>query len=111
MKILSKNWCSLDNFCCCPNNYEKVSHKITELDKEKARVKEHNSNQSTKSNNLSVLDHIRLNNADRLIIGHLNINSLRNKFGMVWEIIQGKLDICWPQKQKYINLFSQASLG
>ena len=57
----------------------------------------HNSSQSAKSkessNDLSAPDSIRLSNADRLIIGHLNINSLRNKFEMLREIIQDKLDI------------------
>ena len=57
----------------------------------------HNSSQSAKSkessNDLSAPDRIRLSNADRLIIGHLNINSLRNKFEMLREIIQDKLDI------------------
>ena len=57
----------------------------------------HNSSQSAKSkessNDLSAPDRIRLSNADRLIIGHLNINSLRNKFEMLREIVQDKLDI------------------
>ena len=74
-KILSKNLWSFDLFCCSLNNYENVSYKITEFDKEKTRVKEHDSSQFTKSsessNNVSVFDDIRVNNADRLIIGHL----------------------------------------
>ena len=57
---------------------------MTEFDKGKTRGKEHNSSQSTKSsesgNNPSILYRVRLNNADRLIIGHLSINFLRNKF-------------------------------
>ena len=90
--------------CCSPNNSEKVSYKIIEFYKGKTRGKEHNSSQSAKSsessNNLSILDHVRLNNADRLIIGHLNINSLRNKFKMIREIVQDKLSILPSQKQK-----------
>ena len=90
MKTLSKNWWSLDGFCCNPNNCDKVSYKITEFDKGKTKGKEHNSSQSAKinesGNNLSILDRVRLNNVDRLIIGHLNINSLRNKFEMLREI-------------------------
>ena len=93
-----------DSFCCSPNNYENVSRKITEFNKEKARCKEHNSSKSAKSsewsNDLSVLDHVRLNNSDRLIIGHLNINSLRIKFEMLREIVQVKSDFYRSQKQK-----------
>ena len=33
------------------------------------------------------------NNANRLFIGHLNVNSLRNKLEMLKEIVQDKLDI------------------
>ena len=75
MKNVSKNWLSLDSFCYSRNNFEYVSHKITKFNKEKSRGKEHNSGQSTKSsesrNDLGVLDCVRLNNADKLIISHL----------------------------------------
>ena len=97
MKTLSNDWWSLENFCCSPNICEKVSYRIIEFCKGKTRGKEHNSSQFTKgkesSNNLSILDRVRLNNADRLIIGHLNINSLRNKFRILREIVQDKSDI------------------
>ena len=49
MKNLSKNCWFLDVFWYSPNNYEKVSHKITEFDKEKTKGKDHNSSQSVKS--------------------------------------------------------------
>ena len=78
------------------DNYDNVSYIITEFDKEKAGCTEHNSSQSAKSsqssNNLSVLDRVRLNNANRSTIGHLKINSLRNKFEMLRESVQDKLD-------------------
>ena len=38
MRNLSKNWWCQDSFCYNPNNYEKVSYKITEFDKEKLGV-------------------------------------------------------------------------
>ena len=81
-----------------------VSHKITEIDKAKVSSKEHDSNQFAKnnesSNNLSVLDRVRLNNANRLIIGHLNINSSNNKFELIREIVQDKIDILLISKTK-----------
>ena len=77
---------------------------LTEFEKGKTRVKQHNSSQSAKNNesgnNLSILDRVRLNNADRLIIDHLNINSLRNKFEMLREIVQDKLDILLVSETK-----------
>lgn len=36
----------MDSFC--PNNYEKVSYKMTEFNKGKTRDKDHNSSQSAK---------------------------------------------------------------
>ena len=42
---------------------------------------------------MNALHEIRIKNADRLIIGHLNTNSLRNKFEMPEEIIKDKIGI------------------
>ena len=36
---------------------------------------------------------MRINHANKLIIVHLNINSLRNKFEFLFEFIRGKADI------------------
>ena len=87
IKNLSKNWWSVDSFSYRPNNYGKFSYKTTDFDKEKGRSNEHNSSQSARSkessNDLSALHRVMLNNAGRLIIGHININSLRNKFEML----------------------------
>ena len=117
-KTFNKNWWPLDSFCCSPNNCDKVSYEITDFDKGKTRDKEHNSSRSANSSesNLNTLDRVRLNNANRLIICHLDINSLRNKFEMLQEIVQDKLDIllvseikvrpCFPSSQFGIKDFS-----
>ena len=42
---------------------------------------------------VAFLEKLRLENPNRLIFGHSNINSLRNKFEILTNIIQGKLDI------------------
>ena len=44
-------------------------------------------------NQMNTLHEIRIKNANRLIIGHLNVNSLRNKFEMLEELIKDKTDI------------------
>ena len=41
-----------------------------------------------------------MNNADRVTIGDLKINSLRSKFEMLREIVQGKLDILLISEKK-----------
>ena len=42
---------------------------------------------------LEILKDIKLKNVNRLVIGHLNINSLRNKFHALQMIIKGNADI------------------
>ena len=44
-------------------------------------------------NQMNVLREIRVKNTKRIIIGHLDIKSLRNKFEMLEEIIKDKIDI------------------
>ena len=46
------------------------------------------------------LEKLRLDNPNRPIFGHLNINSIRNKFEMLPNIIQGKLDILLVSETK-----------
>ena len=63
------------------------------------------------------LHQLRLSNINKIIIGHLNINSLRNKFEMLTEIVKGaidiliisetKLDESFPQPQFYIYGYSK----
>ena len=52
-----------------------------------------------------LLNNIRISNANRLIIGQLNINSLRNKFDALKALIIGKLDILVITESKLDNTF------
>ena len=110
LKTISKNWWSLDNFCCIPNNCEEVSYRITEFDKGKARGKEHGSSQPAKcsesSKNLSIFDSVHFNNADKLIIGHLNINSIGNTFEMLREIVL-EVVLCYLLGKKFSKFLSK----
>ena len=40
---------------------------------------------------MNTLHEIRIKNANRLMIGHLNVSSLRNKFEMLEELIKQRL--------------------
>ena len=73
------------------------------------------------SNNLTnpkeELDNLRLKNPNRLICAHLNINSVRNKFDLLAEIIKSntdilmisetKLDSCFPKGQFQLHGYSE----
>ena len=50
-------------------------------------------NVSIVSNAISTLKNIRVSNINRLIFGHLDLNSLRNKFNFLCEQIKGYIDI------------------
>ena len=56
-------------------------------------------------NQMNTLHEIRIKDANRLIIGHLNINSLRNKFEMLEEIIKDKIDIYLSSETKLDSSF------
>ena len=53
----------------------------------------------------NILNKIRTSNVNRLIIGQLNINSLRNKFDALRTIISGKIDILVITESKLDETF------
>ena len=58
-------------------------------------------------NQRNTLHEIRIKNANRLIIGHLNVNSLRNKFEILEELIKDKIDIFLISETKLDSFFSK----
>ena len=56
------------------------------------------------------LKDIRIANLNRIVISHININSIRNKFELLAEAVMGNVDILRFLKQKLINLSQQANL-
>ena len=65
----------------------------------------------------SILKEIRVNNINRIIVGHLNVNSLAEKFDSMKVIIPGNIDIMvisesklddsYPNSQFIIEGFSE----
>ena len=47
----------------------------------------------------------RLQGPKNVVIGHLNVNSLRNKFEAVGELEQNKVDICFLSETKIDETF------
>ena len=58
-----------------------------------------------KGNQMNALHEIRIKNANRLIIGHLKINFLGNKFEMPEEMIKDKIDIFLISETKLYSSF------
>ena len=53
----------------------------------------------------AILNYIKCNNIDRLIIAHLNINSIRNKFVALKQLVNGKVDILVITESKIDSSF------
>ena len=56
-------------------------------------------------NSHSVLNNLRINNLNRIIFAHININSIRNKFDMLADMIAGKVDILLVTETKIDETF------
>ena len=59
----------------------------------------------TKDNCLNALTSLRKDNVDRLIFAHLNINSIRNKFDNLSQLIRGKIDVLLISETKIDDSF------
>ena len=59
------------------------------------------------SDPIDILNNIHISNANRIIIGQLNINSLRNKFDALKTIIKGKIDILVITESKLDDIFPE----
>ena len=64
-----------------------------------------NTSATTVSNAIRTLKDIRVSNISRLIFGHLNINSLRNKFNFLCEQIKGYIEIFMLSESKLNDSF------
>ena len=55
---------------------------------------------SGSSNENNVLKSLRLKNSDKVIIGHTNINLLKNKFEFLTKTVRDKVDLLMISKTK-----------
>ena len=54
---------------------------------------------------ITILQNMRQKNTDRIIIGHLNINSIRNKIHTLADIVSNKIDILLISETKIDDTF------
>ena len=57
---------------------------------------------------IEILKNIRRNNVNRVVIGHKNINSIRNKFDMLSSMLKNNTDILMISETKLVSSFPQA---
>ena len=87
------NTLSLGDESDCPMNNEDVP----QLDHDKTDV-------------YSILKDLRIKNLDRILIGSLNINSIRNKIHMLTDFVVGHLDFLLIVESKLDDSFPNSSL-
>ena len=51
---------------------------------------------------------LRLKNSNKVIIGHINVNSLQNKFEFLAEMVQDKADLLMISETKLYSSFPNA---
>ena len=56
---------------------------------------------------MEILKNIRLKNLNRVLIGHININSIRNKFDILFGMVKDNTDILMVSETKLDSSFSQ----
>ena len=57
------------------------------------------------SSSYTILKNLRLKNNNRIIFGHININSIRNKFDMISDLVKGSIDILLISETKIDDTF------
>ena len=57
----------------------------------------------------TIIDNIRIENINKVVIAHLNINSLRNKFDMLADIVMEKIDILCISETKLDDSFPSSN--
>ena len=97
-KTLSKHWWSLENFCCSPNNCKSLIKQVSST-RINLEVKSVIVARPLRVVSQAIIQ-VFFNNANRLFICHLNVNSLRNNLEMLQEIVQDKLDIVLVSETK-----------
>ena len=85
--IERKKWSVLSVDCNSGNDWLSVTPEKTSLDI------------------YSNLENIRKNNSKKIFIGHLNINSIRNKFDFLADIVKDNIDILMISESKLDDSF------
>ena len=53
----------------------------------------------------SILQNLRVKNVDKIILGHININSIRNKFDLFMDLVKDKIDVILISENKLDSTF------
>ena len=61
--------------------------------------------ENNEESSYSILQSSRIKNVDKIVLGHININSIRNKFDVLVDLIRDKIDILLISETKIDNSF------
>ena len=63
----------------------------------------------TEPNARSQIDNLRRDSLNKIIFAHLNINSIRNKFDQLADLVKGKIDVLMISESKIDDSFPDVS--
>ena len=109
-------WLSLYDYYLEAHTHGNIEHtycqllntKNCEWISSKSILNKNTSNEANNTNN--VLQNVRLKNSNQVIIGHISINSLRNKFELLTEMVWDKFDLLMISKAKLDSILHEILL-
>ena len=96
-----------------PSNYSSVStaHGVNDINSRDIYSDVFITPEDYEESSSSILQSLRVKYVDKIVLGHLNINSIRNKFDMLVDIIGGKIDILMISETKIDNSYPPSQFG
>ena len=67
--------------------------------------------ENNEESSYSILQSLWIKNVDKIVHGHININSIRNKFEVLVDLIRDKIDILLISETKIDNSFPTSQFG
>ena len=67
--------------------------------------------ENNEESSYSILQSLRIKNVDKIVLGHININSIRKKFDVLVDLIRNKIDILLISETKIDNSFLTSQFG
>ena len=111
IKKLATTWCVTSSFHKALSfdsqiNFRSFTNLGNTEKSDQSAINRANETSSEETLKIEALSQIHKNNRNRIIIAHLNINSIRNKSEMLKEVISNKIDILLISETKLDDIYS-----
>ena len=93
-----------------PHTHGNIEHTYSQFEPISTKNILHTDTSNEVNNENNLLKNLRLKSSNKVIIGHININSLRNKFEHLTEMVRDKVDLLMISETKLDSSFPNAQL-